>query len=410
MRKLSVALSLLILAAAAPLHQTGAADSNTIAVLTFNVFDPFFGPEREQRMEQLPAAVMALQPLPDVMVFEEFFKDRDRERVIADLKAAGYPMATAHYVKRGYGTGVLVISRFPIEAADYTPYHTAGAVYDPEHYSGKGIIHCRLATPAGPLEFFATHPIARFKYLYDQNGAHVDRDRKTVDRLLEMERIARVILKKADPAARSVILAGDLNVSPDMWGYQYLLARTGMTDSYAALHPGESGSTYSPENTYVDKEWYQIDHVLCLNREGGAGTWLSPKSSAVVFKETVPLRNGKQVNLSDHFGLFTVFETVSDPAAVPMNPGFRPRTTGGSRSLTDLTAQGLALTPQNYLAWQAWAVDLMDKAERSYNRFCPEVIPAARTVIAGDVAAPVAIPLTALQREAIRMDLKKAGK
>jgi hypothetical protein len=183
-----------------------------------------------------------------------------------------------------------------------------------------------------------------------------------------------------------------------------------MTDSFAALHPGEPGSTYSPENTYVDKEWYQIDHVLYLNRQGGAGAWLKAVRSEVVFKQTVRLKSGKTVNLSDHFGLLAVFETLTSPAGVTMNQGFSPREKGGSRSLADLGANGLTLTPENYPAWQAWAVGKMDRAEEHYDRFCPALIPAARAVIAGDVAAPVTIPLTPLAREAIRMDLKKAGK
>lgn len=406
MKKLALALALTIACMVSPVTVRGAETFNKFSVLTFNVFDPFFGPEREQRMERLAGAVMELDPVPDVMVFDEFFKQRDRDRFLADLKQAGYPVTTAYYVKKQYGTGLLLVSRFELTAAEFTPFRVDGAVYDFEHYAGKGVMHYRLKTPAGPLELFATHPMARFKYLYDDAGNHVDRDRKTADRILEMERVARLILAQADPGARSVVLAGDLNVSPDMWGYQYLMARTGMVDSFAALHPGDPGSTYSPENSFVDKEWYAIDHILFENREGSSGFWLRPTQSEVVFKQLITLSNGKRVNLSDHFGVLTAFEVVPDRGGASISSGFRPGKVEGERSLSDLGGEGLVLTSENHLAWQKWAVDELDRLERNYNRLCPAAIPAGRIVIAGDVTAPVVVPLSVMERATLKMSLK----
>jgi len=194
-----------------------------------------------------------------------------------------------------------------------------GALYDPEHYAGKGVLHFRLTTPQGPLELFVTHPIARFKPLYSKQGQHQDRDRKTNDRLLEMEQIARVIMKQADPAARSIIVAGDLNVSPDMWEYQYLLARAALTDSFAFLHPDLAAiaSTYSPDNTFVDMEWFRIDHVLFQNRPGTKGFWIKPVKSDIVLLQPITLASGKPANLSDHFGVFSVSRRPPIPRVWP---------------------------------------------------------------------------------------------
>jgi len=77
-----------------------------------------------------------------------------------------------------------------------------------------------------------------------------------------------------------------------------------------------------------------------------------------------------------------------------MSPGFRPERSAGTRSQRDLEKDGLRLTPDNYLAWQSWAVDAMDQADRRYDRFSPAVIPAARIVIAGEVREPTVIQLS----------------
>jgi endonuclease/exonuclease/phosphatase family metal-dependent hydrolase len=285
-----------------------------VTVLTFNVYDPFFGPNREERIRALPEAVMSLEPLPDVMVFEEFFKEGHREMFVAGLRELGYPVETAHYLKKLYGTGVLVISRFPMESFEFTPFHVDGAIYDVERYAGKGVFHYILQTPHGPLELFATHPIARWKPLYDDEGAHQDRDRVTVDRLLEMERLARVIAAQAGPEARSIVLAGDLNASPDMWSYQYLIERAGLEDSYYAVHPGQYASTYSPESTMVDTDWSRIDHVLFKNRPGNKGFWLKPISSEVVLEQLIALEGGGETSFSDHFGVLSSFEVTEGHA------------------------------------------------------------------------------------------------
>jgi hypothetical protein len=227
----------------------------------------------------------------------------------------------------------------------------------------------------------------------------VDRDRRTIDRLLEMERLTRTMMEQADPRARSVLLAGDLNASPDMWEYRFLRARAGMEDSYEATHPGEVGSTYSPDNTFNDTDWSRIDHILYRNREGDQGFWLQPAAGVICLCEPIDLggRRGR-TNLSDHFGVLSTFEVRTEPGAVALSPPIRPERMEGSRSRADLDGPALRLTPANRLAWQNWAVATLDRDDRRYNRYDERVIPAALVLIAGEVSEPTEIPLTPLQK------------
>jgi len=394
------------LAAAALLMAGGRAKAAEpeLYILTFNVFDAFFGPKRGARMEAVPGAVMSLPRVPDVIVLEEAFKAEHRDLILRGLEERGYEVKGAHYVKKLYGTGIMLISRFPVVRTDYVSYKVDGDWYDPEAYTGKGVVHYVLETGRGPLEVFATHPIARFKPLYDEAGNHLDRDRRTIDRLIEMEMLSRAVFELADPSARSVVLVGDLNASPDMWSYQYLLSRTGLTDTFYALHPGEYASTYSPDNTMVKEDWSRIDHVLFVNREGEQGFWLEPVYCQVVLTEPVQIE-GRPMNLSDHFGVLAGFRAVTDESKARMSPPPRPRAVKGERRPEDLASQGVMLTPENHPAWQAWAVESIHRAGKRRNRMSLRVIPAARMLIAGDVKEPTLVPLSPMQLMSLRADL-----
>ena len=381
---------------------------DTVTVLTYNVFDAFFGPDRVERMEALPEAIMALDPVPEVIVFEEAFKKEHRDMVVDELIKLGYPVKAVHYEKIIYGTGIMLISAFELEKVEYTPFRVDGDWFDPEHYSGKGIFHYLLKTQDGPLDVYGTHPIARFKPLYDKDGRHRDRDRRTIDRLIEMEMICRTVMEQNLPSARSVILTGDMNASPDMWSYQYLLQRGGFEDSFAACNPGKAESTYCPTNTMVEGDFSRIDHIFYRNMPGDNGFWLVPLQSRVVMKEPIELSDGRMVSLSDHYGVLTEFEIItSEQELESMSPEMTPSgpaTTERSRS--DLTSEGIVLNPDNYLAWQNWAVDAIYKAGIRYNRLSPRVIPAARVMIAGEVEDKVVVPLNTIEKFAIRSSLK----
>ncbi len=381
--------------------------ARTITVLTYNVYDAFFSPDREERIPLMPGAIMELGPVPDVIVFEEAFNKEHRRELVAGLSALGYEIETAHYWKKHYGTGIMVVSRFPMVSGGYTFFRVDGDFYDPEKYSGKGVGHCLLETPYGAVDLFATHPISRFKPLYDEEGNHIDRDRRTIDRLLEMESAARIIEQKKRPGARSLIFAGDLNASPDMWSYQYLIKRARLSDPFFELHPGEYQSTYTPENTLcmVDFDQSRIDHVLYRNMEGDQGFWLRPLQCDIVLKRKINLSDGKVSNISDHYGVLAVFEVVKGPEDVQLPREVELMETQGKRDRADLVEEGIKLTPQNYRAWQEWAIQALDRADKRYNRYSLRVIPAARIVIAGRVTQPVTVPLSPLQRSSISRDL-----
>ncbi len=383
-------------------------EPDSITVLTYNIFDPFFGVGRDERIPLIPEAIMALEPRPDIILLVEAFKKEHRDLIVSELSELGYPVNAVHYQKQVYGTGIMLISRFPLERMDYTQFRVDGAWWDPERYAGKGVHHYVLETPRGKLDFFGTHPISRFKELYDETGAYVPTDRRIVDRMIEMEHIARIVNGRHGDGARSFILAGDLNAAPVMYSYQYLIARAGVEDSFAKVNPGQNPDTYSEENPLImGAGQSRIDHIFYANRPGESGFWLRPVSSRIVFTEEYDLIKCGRAPLSDHYGVMSSFRVMTeDPGPELLSPPPIDSTAkGDKRSEQDLTAEGIRLTPGNQEAWRAWAVGAIYRADTRYNRWSRRVVPAARVVLTGEVEEETVVPLSASERRSIRRSL-----
>ena len=85
----------------------------TITVVTFNIWDLFpAGTNRAERMKGIGQKLVELNP--DLIGFQEAFYEGDREIILKELEAAG--LVQSRYFHSGFmGSGLLVVSRFPIE-------------------------------------------------------------------------------------------------------------------------------------------------------------------------------------------------------------------------------------------------------------------------------------------------------
>jgi len=166
---------------------------------------------------------------------------------------------------------------------------------------------------------------------------------------------------------RAVIVAGDFNVSPELLEYQLLLARSGLKNSFDALHPGENPPTFSVDNPFVFPHLkgmnQRIDHILFRNFVTGQGPGLAPEESRVVMKETFALPSGRQVYTSDHYGMFTVFaldggETISGAMEMPASLG-----AAQARQLRQNSGRGVDLKQDPDL-WNLLALGILAQADR----------------------------------------------
>ena len=98
----------------------------------------------------------------DVLTFQEVWHVRERAVLVAAARKHG--LRHHHYFENGcgfpfwrgqVGTGLLVISRFPISFALYRRFTVTGKIYmlhEADYLGAKGCGLVRLATPAGPVD------------------------------------------------------------------------------------------------------------------------------------------------------------------------------------------------------------------------------------------------------------------
>ncbi len=403
MKRKLVTTALLLVAATimAQAPASSAGERPTIKVLTFNVWGIVGAKARVKRAEAIGRRIAELDP--DVIALEEAFEKRHRKALLESLARSGYRTDHSRYYKNVYGSGLLFISRFPVQEDEFQPYRVIGGWRDIEWLGGKGIAHLELKTPWGPLDFFHTHAIARMTPVFDEQGDYIPGDPKQVDRLLHMYQIDRFVRDKRGPGGRCVIAAGDFNVSPEMLEYQFLIEKTGFENSFDKVHPGGNPSTFSIENVLVKNDYSRIDHVFYKNYDGAEGFWIKPVSSRVEMDSKFEdPKNEKMINYSDHYGLMTEFEVIKEPGRIELSPpGLASSGCAcGAGDPPGYMQANIHLTSSNLHQWRHLALAAFEGALEKEERRNKLLIPFARIAVLDDSDLPAEVPLApGLQRK-----------
>jgi len=133
-------------------------DALSLRVVTLNVRAfPGSQPRGTERLAALAPALAALEP--DLVLLQEAWVASGRKRIAAALKGAGLKHRR-YFRSRLFGSGLLVISRYPIEEASFDAFDVSGGPHRPREldwYAGKGFASCLLRTPAGALRVVNAH-------------------------------------------------------------------------------------------------------------------------------------------------------------------------------------------------------------------------------------------------------------
>ncbi|MGE0712829.1 MAG: endonuclease/exonuclease/phosphatase family protein [Planctomycetota bacterium] len=288
--------SLLLLAllwASAPAH--AAPERERLRVVSFNVWGLPWGISR-QRAERIAALGPALAALkPDVVALQEVWVRADGEALTQALAAAGLVHATHEHAGL-LGSGLLVASRYPIEARRFEPYELIGKLHKPYHgdaWARKGILSLTLRTPLGALRLVDTHVHASY-------GGSEYRDVQAAQ-LLQLAGAAGDFganppPERADAARPPLLLLGDLNVRADSLAFRLLCARADLVPASRELG---------------------IDWVLL--RDGGGARWKVRKIQETL-TDPVDLPSGARP-LSDHPAVVADLELQRGPPARWDPPG-----------------------------------------------------------------------------------------
>ena len=195
-----------------------------LTFVTYNVHDLYrVSADRRLRLEAIGEALAKLDP--DVVGIQEAFIASDRAALMTKL--ADSRLQHAHYFPSGtVGSGLLVLSAYPIEAVAFHRYIRNGKWYKVWHgdwWAGKGAAYVRVAVgPRQYLDFYDTH--AHAGYGSDEYNA---------DRAHQMEELAAFVEATHIPDTPA-ILVGDLNcrrTDPDFDGLYETMALQSLNDN-----------------------------------------------------------------------------------------------------------------------------------------------------------------------------------
>lgn len=252
-----------------------------LRVVTWNIHDMIvLTKQRSARMDRIGAMLAELQP--DVVCLQEGFVRGDVGR-IADVLAEIGLTEVRDYPSMAVGSGLWILSRFPIDEAYFHAYSRNGAWHkfsQGDWWAGKGVALARLTLPDGRLlDVYNTHLIA--SYGIGDGSNHEDR-------AVQAEELVHFVLGATPPSIPALLL-GDLNSGPG--GASYDAIANGL-DAAALMNSGR---------------W--LDHILGV-REGAPYT--------MTVTELVPLSgwiehaDGREP-LSDHTGYLIEVEITPRP-------------------------------------------------------------------------------------------------
>ncbi len=361
----------------------GDEDRGTVSVLTYNIWGVVSAKYRDARAAEIPSAIMEIDP--DVICLIEAFRPRDHKALREGLEGLGYPIRTWHHKDCGYGTGILVISRFDSEDVSYQKFKAEGEAYSYEKIACRGLLRMVLKTPEGPLEFFATHAIPRMKLIFDEEGGLIDGDPKELPRYLQMYELAVMMQARRDAASRSLIAVGDFNVSPEMREYELLMRLSGLKNSFDVLHPGENPSTYCLRtNEFATIEGSRIDHIMYQNYDGDKGFHLKPVEARRVMTERHSTEKG-EMHLSDHYGMYTVFEIAGpEEVTTARPPVFDMPVKDREFYMAGMDDDGIEFSPDDREAWDALGLSVLRHFDRKLKQPTLAVKAAAKILTAGE--------------------------
>ncbi|CAN0466915.1 unnamed protein product, partial [Ectocarpus sp. 8 AP-2014] len=184
----------------------------------------------------------------DVIALQEVWHARERDALRRAALAAG--LRYSRHFEHGCGapllgpgmggTGLLILSRFPITESFFRRFSANGQPYQLQHsdyLGGKGLGLARLHTPAGAVDLYVSHLHGD----YSRAKGSKDPDRYKSHRVAQAFEVAHIIrLTSRSPL---VLLLSDLNAGPGSMPYGLQRSVAGLLDAFGEAKPDEDGFT-----------------------------------------------------------------------------------------------------------------------------------------------------------------------
>lgn len=263
-----------------------------------------FGTDTRTRLRHIGAQLADLDA--DVIAFQEVWSRNAKRALVRAGREAG--LEHVHNRSQVGESGLLTLSRFPIESERFEAFHVRGDVRDldnGEFLSGKGLAWVRILTPHGPLAILNTHLHAR----YTRSTAHE----------YQAHRIAQIVqlASSARDVREPLVALGDFNFTEHHPEYGILRGLARFRDSAADLD--RRAPTVYAANPYRrgrDNPDKRIDYAFY---RGGDARSLHAIRVDRVFDEFFDL-DDHTASFSNHAGVLAEFELAGAPDAAAASP------------------------------------------------------------------------------------------
>ena len=224
---------------------TPPAEATHIRVMTLNIWN--YNDPWPRRRELIVDTVREVDP--DVVGFQEIRHDGARDEggrnqaeqfaaCLPDYRFVAQPAQIDVEVDRW--EGLAIFSRLPIASTDHIELSRDPS--DPRDNHQRIVLHAAIDTPVGPLHIYDTH-------------LSLSREAR--------QRTVREITAFVGHHATPAVLVGDFNEIPAQEAIGHITQEAGFLDAWPALHPEDSGLTFSAANPYTNTDdSRRIDYVF----------------------------------------------------------------------------------------------------------------------------------------------------
>ncbi|KTW30429.1 inositol phosphosphingolipid phospholipase [Pneumocystis jirovecii RU7] len=226
------------------------------------------------------------------------------------------------YFSGVFGSGLVILSKFPIQSTSMYKYSLNGkpnAFYHGDWYVGKGVAMATLLMPNGKkVEFFNTHLHASYEK---------EKDRYLCHKISQAWEISKLI-SSAFASGKLIIIVGDFNSTPDSIIFKIISFNSSISDSWSINLDQDQYlkkplskekiveklclTCDSPINTWRMKKWKKypekceakrLDYIFIDT------SWFKVKYVKLAFTETIP---SLDCSYSDHFGIDALIELMNN--------------------------------------------------------------------------------------------------
>ncbi|KAJ0403082.1 hypothetical protein P43SY_009149 [Pythium insidiosum] len=282
-----------------------------LRVLSLNAWGLPVAPHCTERAVEIANAI---DDSFDIVVLQEIWHRRERNIIIWGAQKAGFEYyhyfqaATGFPIPFGadsFGTGLLVLSKYPIVSSMYYSFSLSGrpyALHEADYIANKGAGHLRVQTPVGEIDLYVTHLIANYNHL----GKPGPGDRYLPHRVAQAYELVRLISNTARNDL--VLVCGDFNSPSDCTVLRLPRHLLQIRDAFTDKN-NHDGLTFATEDNKFSHGEHpmRMDYILYKVAQPSSSEPGWQLQSSDVFKKFFVDERGVEHPISDHFGVVAEF-------------------------------------------------------------------------------------------------------